>query len=313
MTGPVVMLDGAQFRRAPGHWQILLAQRLCDEGIEVSYPLLPDLDDPDVDQWCKAFRRHIDPDTIVIAHGLSAHCWTRLAADGGPVPVARRVLLVAPPGPGRHPWADPTPDPDLTALRPLSVEPPTIVVARDDPWLGGHIPDAPADSGVRVITLPTGGHLNETSGLGTWAPAHHWALTGDWPTPHDDDEPDCTPGALTDVVGPGELAAVLARLHRPHGRRLGIAITPGVSTDATAQVATILTAAGVTPDRRMALIPPSPTREGLDTNEIAYFVDRYGHEYTTVVTTDIEVPDPASLHDPLIAAGCHLVRIPAIP
>ncbi|PKZ66894.1 hypothetical protein CYJ73_03970 [Gordonia terrae] len=309
MIGPVVMLDGAQFRRTAGHWQILLAQLLCDDGIEVSYPLLPDLDDPDPDKWCRVFRRHLGPDAVVIAHGLSAACWTRLAADGGPVPAARRVLLVAPPGPGRRPWPDLTPDSEPAVLRSLSVEPPVLVVARDDPWRNGHPLDLPADSTVRVVTLPTGGHLNEASRLGAWAPARHWILTGEWPAPPEDTS-SRTRTPLTDARDPQELAGALTRLHRPHGRRLGIAVTPGVPEAAVAQVTTTLTDAGVAPARRLALIPPSPTRESVDANEIRYFLARYGHEYTTVVSTEAEVPDTTSLHDPLLAAGCHLLRVP---
>ncbi|MBM7277470.1 alpha/beta hydrolase [Gordonia rubripertincta] len=308
MIGPIVMFDGAQFRRSPGHWQIVLAQLLCDDGFDVSYPLLPDLDAPDADEWCRTFRRHLSPDAIVVAHGLSAAWWTRLAADGGPIPASLRVLLVAPPGPGRRP--DLTRDLDPALLRSLSVEPPVIVVAQDDPWRNQHPLDLPEDSGVRVITLPTGGHLNEASRLGAWAPAHHWVLTGQWPDPPDDaPAPMRTP--ITNAADPPDLADALVRRHRPHGRRLGIAVTPAVSANLVEQVAATLTDAGVTPARRLALIPLPPTRESVDANEIKYFLDRYGHEYTTIICTDAEVPDAAPLHDPLTAVGCHLIRVPA--
>ncbi|MBK3571623.1 alpha/beta hydrolase, partial [Streptomyces sp. MBT62] len=105
-----LILHGWQNRRPEGHWQHWLAGRLRALGHEVTYPQLPDPDDPELDVWLGELRRGLDGldgPRVVLAHSASALLWLHAVARG----VVRdgdvdRVLLVAPPSASvvvRHP------------------------------------------------------------------------------------------------------------------------------------------------------------------------------------------------------------------
>ncbi|GAB6896977.1 hypothetical protein [Kineosporia succinea] len=73
--------------------------------------------------------------------------------------------------------------------------------------------------------------------------------------------------------------------HRPAGRRLGI--IAGMPLDETLlnQISAILEASGQPPLRRLARLRPRPGENTTRPHDAAWFVERFGHEYTTVVLT----------------------------
>ena len=98
-----LLLHGWQNRRPPGHWHHWLAAELSAAGHHVTYPQLPEPDEPVLADWLTELRTHITAmpadDRTVVCHSLGCLLWLHAAAAGEvPLPVAR-VLLVAPPGP----------------------------------------------------------------------------------------------------------------------------------------------------------------------------------------------------------------------
>lgn len=104
------------------------------------------------------------------------------------------------------------------------------------------------------------------------------------------------------------LTAVLARTHRPEGRRLGIAVVPGVGEDAVQAAADAIEAHGSRPERRLARIQPAPGRDRVSAQEAVYFLQRFGHEYT-VVLWPAGVDDVASVQAAASAEGVTLIEV----
>jgi hypothetical protein len=71
--------------------------------------------------------------------------------------------------------------------------------------------------------------------------------------------------------------------HRPTGRRLGIAVGMPAPADLLDGVARILTDSGQVPLRRLARLRPRSGERTTRPEDVAWFVERFGHEYTTVV------------------------------
>ncbi len=71
--------------------------------------------------------------------------------------------------------------------------------------------------------------------------------------------------------------------HRPTGRRLGIAVGMPASAELLDGLAQILTDSGQAPLRRLARRRPRPGETTTRPEDVAWFVERFGHEYTTVV------------------------------
>jgi uncharacterized protein len=165
----------------PEHWQSWLAQRLIGADHDVRYPALPNPDAPQVTQWIAALRGELartDPDRlIVLAHSCGALLWLHVAASNRRR-LAKRVLLVAPPGPR---WHEPAatgflPVPLHAAALQCTAEETRIVAAADDPC------SSPAEAreyahalGVELDLLQSGGHLNTSAGFGPWPAVERWA------------------------------------------------------------------------------------------------------------------------------------------
>ena len=105
----VLIIHGWTNRRPVGHWQRNLAATLRDQGHLVSYPQLPNPDQPlldeglevltaELDQFDEVASRASEP-LIVLAHSLGCVAWMQLADRGLLKQPADRVLLVAPPEP----------------------------------------------------------------------------------------------------------------------------------------------------------------------------------------------------------------------
>ena len=105
----VLIIHGWTNRRPVGHWQRSLAAALRDQDHLVSYPQLPNPDQPILDEWLEVLTAELDQfdevasrasePLIVLAHSLGCVAWMQLADRGLLKQPADRVLLVAPPEP----------------------------------------------------------------------------------------------------------------------------------------------------------------------------------------------------------------------
>ena len=105
----VLIIHGWTNRRPVGHWQRSLAAALRDQGHLVSYPQLPNPDQPILEDWLEVLTAELDQfdevasrasePLIVLAHSLGCVAWMQLADRGLLKQPADRVLLVAPPEP----------------------------------------------------------------------------------------------------------------------------------------------------------------------------------------------------------------------
>ncbi|MEU6539943.1 alpha/beta hydrolase [Streptomyces sp. NPDC047000] len=327
----LLLLDGWQHRRGPGHWQGLLAEQLADEGWTVEYLTLPAPDAPRRAAWTAAVRRELrrTPGCVVAAHGLGALLWLRLAEEraGPDVPPAARVLLVAPPAPDRA--AGDLGGPLLAgpaAVRTLSAAPPLLVHAADDPWAPQGADTCYARPlGLPVVTLDGGGHLNERSGYGPWPAAARWVRSGVWPAAPDPvavpavPDPVAVPGPAAAaepppqpvrVDGPQALLEAVRAAHRPAGHRLGILLAADLDPAVEAEVARLMTRHGQSPLRRLARPRPRPGERRVRADDLVDFLRRYGHEYTVAVADEPEKPKK---RDALLSAardeGCILLMV----
>ncbi|MEU6376702.1 alpha/beta hydrolase [Streptomyces sp. NPDC046909] len=179
MTSSYLILHGWQNHRPEGHWQHWLADRLAELGHEVTYPQLPEPDDPDLEVWLGELARHLEqrPD-VVLAHSLSAVLWLHAVSRGivkeGYV---ERVLLVGPPSPtvlAQYPEVAEFAPPPLEFALPG----PTLLVAGDDdPYCAGGARAVYGDPlGLPTTLLPGAAHLDLDAGYGSWPSVLEWCL-----------------------------------------------------------------------------------------------------------------------------------------
>jgi len=184
MTAHFLILHGWQNRRPEAHWQHWLADRLTDLGHRVTYPQLPDPDDPSLDVWLSELTRHLDAlrggegERVVVAHSASAVLWLHALSRGlvkeGDVD---RVLLVAPPSTSvlvRHPevaeFAAPALDFTPTAAT-------RLVAGDDDPYCPEGARELFGDPlGIPTEVLPGAAHLDLDAGYGSWPAVLEWCL-----------------------------------------------------------------------------------------------------------------------------------------
>ncbi|MFG2945630.1 RBBP9/YdeN family alpha/beta hydrolase [Streptomyces adustus] len=182
-----LILHGWQNHRPEGHWQHWLADRLGERGHHVTYPQLPDPDEPDLEVWLAELARHLrglpaEGERVVLAHSASAVLWLHAVARGIPgLGDVDRVLLVAPPSGSvlaRHPeiaaFAPPAPA-DLTLPGPTR-----LVAGDDDPYCPEGARTFFADPlGIPAEILPGAAHLDLDAGYGSWPAVLEWCLDGD--------------------------------------------------------------------------------------------------------------------------------------
>ncbi|MER6181476.1 alpha/beta hydrolase [Streptomyces sp. NPDC001652] len=175
-----LILHGWQNHRPKDHWQHWLADRLGELGQQVTYPQLPDPDDPDLEVWLGELARHLAEDApdVVVAHSASVLLWLHAVARGivGPGDVDR-VLLVGPPSPSvvaRYPEVAGFAPPSLD----LTLPGPTVLVAGDDdPYCEGGAQAVYGDPlGIPTTLLPGAGHLDLDAGYGSWPSVLEWCL-----------------------------------------------------------------------------------------------------------------------------------------
>ncbi|WP_411148498.1 RBBP9/YdeN family alpha/beta hydrolase [Streptomyces sp. A30] len=181
-----LILHGWQNHRPKDHWQHWLADRLTALGHHVTYPQLPDADDPDLDVWLGELARHLGAlrgagERVVVAHSASALLWlhavTRAVPGAGDVD---RVLLVAPPSASvlvRHPEVAAFAAPPLDFALPT---PTRLVAGDDDPYCPEGARTLFGDPlGIPTETLPGAAHLDLDAGYGPWPAVLDWCLDPD--------------------------------------------------------------------------------------------------------------------------------------
>jgi predicted alpha/beta hydrolase family esterase len=176
-----VILHGWQNHRPRDHWQHWLADRLTELGHDVTYPQLPDPDDPELAVWLGELGRHLPgpagAERIVVAHSLSVVLWLHAVARGVPgVEGVDRVLLVAPPSADvlvRHPEIAGFVLPPFDGLTLPS--PTRLVAGDDDPYLPEGVQRAYGDPlGLTAEVLSGVGHLDLDAGYGSWPSVLEW-------------------------------------------------------------------------------------------------------------------------------------------
>lgn len=166
----------------PGHWQSWLAGRLRATDAQVSFPDLPDPDQPQLHSWQDALTRELDAlasPPVVLCHSLACLLWLHHAHGGGAP--ASRVLLVAPPSPeiALEPLQSFLPPPlDAGALAASAPDGARLVCSDNDQYCPEGAANAYARLAVPTDVLPGTGHLNPDAGYGPWPAIEAWARDG---------------------------------------------------------------------------------------------------------------------------------------
>ncbi|MEV8014838.1 alpha/beta hydrolase [Streptomyces sp. NPDC086554] len=174
-----LILHGWQNHRPEGHWQRWLAGELTGRGARVSYPQLPDADDPDLEVWLGRLQALFGGEQVVVCHSLGVLLWLHAVARGGVR--AERVLLVAPPSGDvleQYEEVAGFARPRATAAQVASAAGVTrLVAADDDPYCpGGAAERYGVPLGLDTDVVPGGGHLDLDAGYGAWPSVLGWCI-----------------------------------------------------------------------------------------------------------------------------------------
>ncbi|MDT0462563.1 RBBP9/YdeN family alpha/beta hydrolase [Streptomyces gibsoniae] len=178
-----LILHGWQNHRPKDHWEHWLADRLTELGHHVTYPQLPDPDDPDLEVWLAELVRRLDglprgAERVVVAHSLSSVLWLHAVARGVEGLAVDRVLLVAPPSGSvllRHPEVAEFAPPPLDGL--ALPAPTRLVAGDDDPYCPEGARTVFGDPlGIPAEILPGAAHLDLDAGYGSWPAVLEWCL-----------------------------------------------------------------------------------------------------------------------------------------
>jgi len=82
----------------PEHWQSYLADHLKNEGHKVLFPVLPNADEPRLEEWMGYLEETLQekPDLVVAAHSLGCALWLHYIAKHPDVK-PKKAFLVSPP------------------------------------------------------------------------------------------------------------------------------------------------------------------------------------------------------------------------
>jgi hypothetical protein len=179
-----LLLHGVEHHKPPGHWLFQLAAHLRGRGERVSYPQLPDADEPSLERWLETLASELAAldggERVVVCHSLGCMLWLHHCARATPAQQVDRVLLVAPPSPGVL-WRA------VESFRPPALRPEALAaVARCGVRLVCSDRDPYCPEGGRALfatplalefdLIPGGGHLSEADGYGPWPSMTAWCL-----------------------------------------------------------------------------------------------------------------------------------------
>lgn len=181
----VLVIHGWGNRRHVNHWHRRLVKALREQGHAVSYPQLPNTDNPVLDEWLEVIANdysmlnELEGEFLVVGHSLGCLTWLNAVKNDVITRPVDRVLLVAPA------------DPDLCADAPtfqLDLHDPqlrakvhaasasTVCVGSDsDPWLPRGVVDTfatPLD--VPTVIVQGASHFAEEEGWGQWQGVINW-------------------------------------------------------------------------------------------------------------------------------------------
>jgi uncharacterized protein len=180
-----LLLHGVEHHQPAGHWLYRLAESLRGRDESVSYPQLPEADEPSLERWLETLAAELaspgDGPRIVVCHSLGCLLWLHHCSRATPVQQVDRVLLVAPVSP-RVLWPAvgsfrSMPELDAAALAAAARSGVRVVCSDDDPYCPeGAQRLFAAPLGLETDLIPGGGHLSEADGYGSWPSMTAWCL-----------------------------------------------------------------------------------------------------------------------------------------
>ena len=168
-----------------GHWQVWIARRLRAGGAWVSFPELPDNEEPRLAAWQDVLDGELDQlaagggERVILTHSLGAVLWLWHTRRIDVALRPDRVLLVAPPCtsaeyPQIAEFLPPDTDRDAVAFAAGETR---LVCSDDDPHCPGGAAAVYAEPlGLEVEVIPGAGHLNTDAGYGPWPHLEAWCL-----------------------------------------------------------------------------------------------------------------------------------------
>jgi len=171
----VLILHGWQGSPSP-HWQTFLQAQLLTNNYEVSFPMLPNKDNPDLDLWLMTldFQIQTFKPEIIICHSLANILWFHYVNQNKMTYELEKLMLVSPVSPlckieelkSFFPYQVPN---DLKAKNKI------MASSDNDPYitidelyeLSNHL-----SIGLKIIE--GAGHINTESGYGKLSCAYDW-------------------------------------------------------------------------------------------------------------------------------------------
>ena len=185
----VLIIHGWTNKRPVGHWQRRLAAALRAQGHVVSYPQLPNPDDPQLDDWLEVVEAELaqlaevegreGEELVVVAHSLGCVTWMHVALRETQPELVSRLLLVAPPE--RSPIS-PLPSflvqqDDATLAEALfkSTRSVVLVGSDSDPWQPSGIQTGVGDPlGLQAVVVHGAKHFSTLDGFSQWHGVIDW-------------------------------------------------------------------------------------------------------------------------------------------
>ncbi len=173
MNKKVLILHGWGGSDYP-HWQAWAASELIKENYTVSFPSLPDRDEPEFDDWMEALKKEFDyfaPD-IVVCHSLANILWFHFVSKYDIKPI-EKLMLVAP--------VSQKPIEELKSFYPypivndLKAKEVIMVGSTNDPYMSvEEIMQLQSKLNIGLKILENAGHINTDSGYGELPCAVEW-------------------------------------------------------------------------------------------------------------------------------------------
>lgn len=181
----VLVIHGWGNRRQEDHWHRRLVKWLRENGHAVSYPQLPNTDNPVLAEWLEVIANdysmlnELDGEFLVVGHSLGCLTWLNAVNNDLISKPVDRVLLVAPADPELCGEA-PTFQLDLrdatlrTKVHAASRS--TIFVASDsDPWIPRGLVDTFSNPlELPSVIIPGASHFAGEEGWGPWQGIINW-------------------------------------------------------------------------------------------------------------------------------------------
>lgn len=181
----VLVIHGWGNRRQENHWHRRLVKWLRENGHAVSYPQLPNTDNPVLEEWLEVIANdysmlnELDGEFIVVGHSLGCLTWLNAVKNDIISQPVDRVLLVAPADPelcGDAPTFQLDLHDESLRRKVHSGSSSTVCVGSDsDPWLPRGVVETfavPLD--LPAVVVPGASHFAVEEGWGEWQGVINW-------------------------------------------------------------------------------------------------------------------------------------------